>query len=113
MSDAPRELLVVVEPADFDAALQRLRAVAVVTQVVPSRLVLIVDDPAAADRASQVPGVVSVHRGSPPDLADLSSVQRSFLAAWGSRALPKARPGDGEAWDAPGFLPPDDPAGDE
>lgn len=45
-------------------------------------------------------------------LTTLSAGERLFVQGWGAgqTAEPKARPGEGLPWDAPGFEPPDDPA---
>jgi hypothetical protein len=43
------------------------------------------------------------------DPGDLPARERLFIRAWQQQATTsKTRVGDGAAWDAPGFLPPDD-----
>lgn len=71
------------------------------------------DEQDAADiaRLPEVEAVVSRDRGTLP--GSLDDNERLFAGAWLAR-LPgnKARAGEGESWDAPGFLPPDRPKKD-
>jgi hypothetical protein len=109
--DAPHEVLVLLEPRLADEALAQLRAVAVVTQVLPPRLALVRADPETMGRAAQIAGVRDVYDDTPPELPpDLTPAERLFVSAWEARRQPKTRPGEGLPWDAPGFQPPDSPA---
>lgn len=106
--DDRRDLLVVIDrDADADRVLASLRRVAQVVQVLPPRLALI-----AGDGPVTVPGATAYTEDVPDNvLAELSPVERAFVAAWRSRRAGKRRPGEGLPWDAPGHLPPDRPPG--
>ena len=78
------------------------------TQTLPPRLLLVVADRTVWERVLRVPGVRVPT--TPDDLpADLTPAERAFAAAWAARGVPKARPGEGQDWDDPGYLPPDAP----
>lgn len=110
MTDVPREHLVILEPHLADQALVRLKAVAIVTQVLRPRLLLIRTDIKAEETAARIAGVLGVYGAAPSKLPlDLTPEERLFISAWEARRQPKIRPGDGLPWDAPGFVPPDAP----
>jgi hypothetical protein len=108
MSDMSPEVLVVGTVAGLDGEqLRRLRRAAVVTAVMPPRLALV--RPREGEPLPQLAGVHYLSDGA--DLrddagADLTSEERLFVDAWRARFTPKARRGDGLAWDSPGFTPP-------
>lgn len=87
----------------------RVRSHFEVTAALPPRL-LVVQLPAADLAALQeLDGIAAVAANSeqlnvtPP----LSEAERLFIAGWlarGDKSEPRA--GDGQAWDAPGFIPP-------
>jgi hypothetical protein len=110
VSNAPREHLVILEPRLADQARAAIEAVAVVTQVLRPRLLLIRADAKAEERIARIAGVVGVYNAAPSQTpSDLSPEERVFIAAWEARSQPKSRPGEGLPWDAPGFVPPDVP----
>ena len=108
MADAQSEGLVVLDPERAATARAAIEAIARVTQTLPPRLLLVVADRTVWERLLRVPGV---HVPTTPDdlPADLTPAERAFAAAWAARGIPKARPGEGLDWDAPGYLPPDAP----
>jgi hypothetical protein len=109
-----RELLVILDTDGTAAALDRLASVARVTQVLLPRLALVRADAAARDAIRRIPGVIALVEEAPADLPpDLTPEERVFVAAWAARGAPKVRPGEGLDWDAPGFEPPDRPAGED
>jgi len=109
MADPAREFLVILESHQADNALSRLRAVADVTQVLAPRLALIRADRNILTAAARIEGVLEIREDSLPEhLPDFTPAERLFISAWETRR-PKARPGEGLSWDAPGFLPPDPP----
>jgi hypothetical protein len=111
MSDAPRERLIILDPRLGRSALAELRAVAHVTQVLEPRLVLLHSDAATIALLSRIPGVIGVHEEALGEIPpDLTPSERMFVSAWEARQRPKDRRGEGLAWDAPGFKPPDPPA---
>ncbi|HET6949126.1 MAG TPA: hypothetical protein VFI47_02060 [Acidimicrobiales bacterium] len=110
MAAERREALVIVERGDFDAAVEALRAVGLVTQVLPPRLALVAPPPDWTGPGPAVAGVAWYEDDVPDEVvAGLSERERLFVAAWRSRAAGKVRPGDHLPWDAPGRLPPDGP----
>jgi hypothetical protein len=110
VTDVPREHLVILELGLADQARAKVEAVAVVTQVLRPRLLLIRADPKAEERVARIAGVVGVYDAAPSQTSsDLSPDERVFIAAWAARRQLKTRPGEGLPWDAPGFLPPDAP----
>ena len=112
MSDAPRELLIVLESRPASETLAQLRAVANVTQVFLPRLALVQAGPDTMARLARIRGVLHVYDDPARKLpADLTPAERIFAAAWQARQQPKTRTGEGLPWDAPGFEPPDRPDG--
>ncbi|HET9516444.1 MAG TPA: hypothetical protein VFO77_01830 [Actinoplanes sp.] len=105
---AEREFLVVVaDPDRFADAIEQCRRSAVVTQLLPPRLAVLRSDP---ESAAAPPGTSWYGDQIPADvLSTLSPTERIFVAAWQDRPVHKQRRGDGAAWDAPGFRPPDWP----
>lgn len=106
MSDVPTELLVVVDAGKAAGVLAELRAAGVVMQALEPRLALIREDPSSLRAAERLPGV-RIFREEPDAAEPLTAGERLFVAAWASRSVPKHRPGDGLAWDSPGYDPPD------
>jgi hypothetical protein len=110
VSDGQREALALIGE-DNPNALDELRKVAAVTQVLPPRLALVSlpDERQAPD----IPGIAWHLEDVPPeDFRRLSSQEQLFITAWKVRGGGKERPGDNLPWDAPGYLPPDLPACD-
>jgi hypothetical protein len=108
------EFLVILEPAAAEEALEHLRSGHQVTQIGSPRVVVAVS-PGEAPPSPSIPGVVAVSGGAmPPDIGEeLDEREALFVAAWVSRMKgpEKQRRGEGLPWDAPGFEPPDPPAG--
>jgi hypothetical protein len=105
-----REALLILDAAAVNDVLPVLRNSATVTQVVPPHLALVSAFDAEALR--KLPGVRFVLTDDIPEQAreDLEPAEKLFVDAWEARSQPKReRPGNGLAWDAPGFLPPDPP----
>ena len=109
MDTSPGTWLVLLDPDGSSDSLVGLRAVGVVLATAPPRVALV----AAADPAPLrlVPGVRRV-----VDARDESTLGRldpedAVLARAFARPAkdPTSRAGDGLAWDAAGFSPPDDP----
>jgi hypothetical protein len=112
MTEPPRELLVVLDPRLGEDTLGRLRAVATVTQVLPPRLALVRERPGATEGVTNLDGVLGVYDDALPEpLPDLTQAEHVFVSAWEARGRTKTRRGEGQSWDAPGFQPPDPPAG--
>lgn len=110
MADGPHEYLVILESHLADQTLARLKALAIVTQVLRPRLLLIRADAKAEKTAARIAGVLGLYQAAPSKLPlDLTAEERLFVSAWEARRQPKSRPGDSLPWDAPGFVPPDSP----
>ena len=107
VSDFRRELLVLVHAAQFPAAVQRIRGLARVTQLLPPRLVLVDDTRDVREDAAAVEGVIGVFDDLSVLEHDLDETSRAFVRAWDARKERKDRPDDGRKWDDPGFEPPD------
>jgi hypothetical protein len=108
MSELPPEVLVVGGNADIlPLQLTRLRAAGTVTALMPPRLALL--RPAPGVDPPRIDGVVYLRRAEEADALpdDLTADERLFVDAWRTRFAPKQRTGDGLAWDAAGFEPPD------
>jgi hypothetical protein len=107
----PDEALVILDPADDGGAAQAVRTHARVTQSISPRVLVVSTAGADLERIRMHPGVSRVVAGAAPgEIPGLDEQEALFVAAWASRQGGKtARGGDGVAWDAPGFLPPDPP----
>lgn len=103
------EVLVVVrDPTGYDQAIEAWRRSAAVTQELSPWVALARLDGEAPD----VPGTRWYTGDVPAEvLLGLDPAARLFVAAWRDRQHPEQRIGDGLSWDAPGFHPPDPPAG--
>ena len=102
-------LLVVAE--DVGQVLDRLGRSVTLVQHLPPRLAVVESDDDARAALRTAPDVLGI---GDPDLPDdvrgrLTDTERVFADAWVLGRRPKTRPGDGLAWDAPGFEPPDLP----
>jgi hypothetical protein len=96
---------------DVGRVLDRLGRPATLVQHLPPRLAVVeVDDDAVAE-LRRAPGVLGVGDPELPEdvRAGLTDPERLFADGWALGRAPKTRPGEGLAWDAPGFLPPDRP----
>ena len=96
---------------DAEQVLGRLGGSVTLVQHLPPRLAVIESDDDARAALRTAPGVLGVGE---PDLPDdvreqLTETEQVFVDAWVLGRRPKTRPGDGLAWDAPGFEPPDLP----
>lgn len=110
MTEVPRERLVVLQPGAADQARAKVESVAIVTQFLKPRLLLIRADATAEERVSRIAGVIGVYDSLPSHISsDMSPEENLFIKAWAARLQPKTRPGEGLPWDTPGFLPPDAP----
>ena len=109
------EYLVILEPGAATEALEQLRSSHRVIQVGYPRVVVVAVSPEETPPSSETPGVVAVSSGALPAhmIEELDEQEALFVAAWTNRITgpEKQRRGDGLPWDAPGFEPPDAPAG--
>lgn len=116
-SSAGRELLVIMRGERANEAIKQLSANYNVQQVASPRVVVVEGAQNELAGLRAVPGVLAATAGELPPavLEGLDESEALFVAAWLSRTkggTSKQRPGEGLAWDAPGFVPPDPPAGD-
>lgn len=102
-----REILVILDAADADRVARAVDQRVRVVHRIPPRLLVVRGTQDQADLAA-IPGVARVvERGVPaPALDGLSAEERLFVGGWLARSAPKERPGEGLAWDAPGYTPP-------
>lgn len=111
-----RELLVILSG---DRALESFKQVSANCRVHHSaspRVVVVECLQSELAELRSIPGVTVVTGGdSPPEVMDsLNDSEALFVAAWLSRIKEgpsKRRLSEGLSWDAPGFVPPDPPAG--
>jgi len=96
---------------DLAWVLDHLTVQVTVVQSLPPRLAIVqsADDAGPALRAA--PGVRAVGAPALPETvrSTLTDEELLFADAFVIAGAPKTRPGDGAAWDAPGFTPPDRP----
>lgn len=108
MSDRPDEFLVLLgDERGVEALTESLR----VTQIASPRLA-IVEAPEAVLRSIQAVTAVAGPGEALEVGAALTEQERLFADAWSQRtgeAPGQGRAGEGLAWDAPGFAPPDPP----
>ena len=105
------EALIIAEPAALESVWRDVSALVDVTQRLPPRLAIVQGDEGALAKLRDVSGIVVVTSGDVPDQISsvLSESERLFAQGWVLGRSPKQRKGDGLAWDADGFLPPDRP----
>jgi hypothetical protein len=109
-----REVLVILRSGTTADGLARLKNQYQVTSVVPPRIVVL-SAGQSVERLNDLPDVEAVlARPSDETPSSLNESERLFVSAWRARqyAGGKTRVGEGLAWDAPGFLPPDPPKRD-
>lgn len=111
--DPAASALVVAAPAWSDGLEVAVARVARVVQRCPPRLAIVEADERARAALRALPGVRAVTDGPLDEETsrDLTQAERLFAAAWAAGRQPRVRAGDGLAWDAPGFDPPDRPRG--
>jgi hypothetical protein len=113
-SNGNGEYLVILDRESAPETLAALAAQGRVTQVASPRVVVVVTGP-GGHPPTLLPGVLAVTDGelNPLVAETLDETERLFAAAWASRMTGPSpqRRGEGLAWDTPGFLPPDLPAG--
>jgi hypothetical protein len=82
-----------------------------VVQQLPPRLAVVEAGASTVEELRGHPAVLAIGDPDlPPDvLAGLTESERLFVDAWVVGRRAKSRRGDGLAWDAPGFTPPDPP----
>jgi hypothetical protein len=107
----PREVLVVFRAGMPGDAFARLRNEYRVTAMAPPRIAVVagVEDIERLTRRPDVEAVMTTMSDAAPD--SLTDAELLFVNGWRARHQSgvKSRTGDGLAWDAPGFLPPDEP----
>jgi hypothetical protein len=105
------ERLVLLSGQDAPAELADLQARYRVSGLLPPRLAIVDLDDSQAELVGRRPGIriLSDPEQALPD--SLGETEQLFAHAWQQRlrSIHKQRPGDGLAWDAPGFTPPDPP----
>jgi len=110
------ELLIILDPVTAAEAQERLRSNHRVTQVGSPRVLVVAVSPEEIPPISSSPGVLAVSSGLPPPgvIEELDEQEVLFVTAWARRMTgpEKQRRGEGLPWDAPGFEPPDSPAGE-
>jgi hypothetical protein len=105
------EVLVVLQPDAAPGALASLKNQYQVTSVLPPRIA-VVSGGGSMEQINNHPGVEAVLvQPSDEDPPSLNDAERLFVSAWRTRqhAEGKIHVGEGLPWDAPGFLPPDEP----
>jgi hypothetical protein len=80
-----------------------------VTQKLEPRLYIVLATSARLQELAGEPGVRAVIRAGDRTPDDLDERETLFAEAWQLSQRQKVRPGDGLAWDAAGFTPPDFP----
>ena len=110
------EVLVILDPLSAAKTQERLRISHRITQVGSPRVVVVAVSPEETPPSPSTPGVVAVSSGALPPgvMEELDEQEALFVRAWASRMTgpQKQRRGEGLPWDAPGFEPPDSPAGE-
>jgi len=104
------EALVIIEESQAESVLLQAGHLVQVTQRLPPRLAIVRGQTSELEALRNLPGVIAVSEGPIPEsaLQLLNPTERVFAEAWGVGRQPKtARPGEGLAWDAEGFQPPD------
>ncbi len=116
-SGGKRELLVILNGDRAEEAGKQLNANYKVSHVASPRVMVVEGEQSELAGLRAMPGVTAATAGElPPGAIDgLDDSESLFASAWLSRikeGSSKQRPGEGLSWDAPGFIPPDPPAGD-
>jgi hypothetical protein len=109
---AVEQALVLVTEPDEEDALEHPAGGVKVVQRASSRVALVEGPVAGIRKLAALPGVEVIEDDIPDSLLEqLSRTEALFARAWERRqhAHAKERPGEGLAWDAPGFEPPDAP----
>jgi hypothetical protein len=96
---------------DLEQVLDRFGGPVALVQHLPPRMGIVEGDDDALARLRTAPGVLAVGDPDLPEAAraSLTEAERLFLEGWVQGRLPKTRHGEGLPWDAPGYLPPDQP----
>jgi hypothetical protein len=107
----PREVLVVFRAGMSADAFAQLRTLYRLTSMAPPRIAIVAagEDVDALRQRPDVEAVLTTTTNATPD--SLSEAELLFVNGWRARHQSggKSRTGDGLAWDAPGFQPPDKP----
>lgn len=105
------ECLVLLSGQDAPAELAELQARYRVTSLLPPHLAVVDLDDRQAALLGGRPHVQVLSDPTQALPASLGDTEQLFAQAWQQRLrmTDKRRPGDGLAWDAPGFTPPDPP----
>lgn len=108
------EMLVVLTATHAQQTRENIESQFQLRHIVSDRI-LVIDKPDAKRIAllRAIPGIEAATIDALPQdiLNSLNQTEALWVAAWFERKRPKQRPGEGLAWDAPGFLPPDPPPG--
>jgi hypothetical protein len=106
------QALVLVTEPDEEDALEHPAVGVKVVQRASSRVALVEGPVSRIRKLAALPGIEVIEDDIPDSLLELlSQPEALFARAWERRqhAHPEERPGEGLAWDAPGFEPPDAP----
>ena len=109
MSDRLSEFLVLLGDERGVDGLEGLTEPVRVTQVGSPRLAIVEGPDAARTALSSMGAAVAGPGEALEGGAELTAQEQLFADAWSQRTG-EARRGEGLAWDAPGFAPPDPPA---
>jgi hypothetical protein len=107
---AQQEVLAVITDAEGEQALRHLANGLRITQRVSPRVALVTGPEAGIRKLAATSGIEIVDRNLSVDaLERLDQTEALFAKAWRQRTADAAevRRGDGLAWDAPGYEPPD------
>ncbi len=106
------ESLIVLSAEDAAAGLAEIRKRGRVVSVLPPRLLIVELDDDRNEAVRRLPTTQAlIADPAEPIPVSLSDSERLFVDAWRQRQQrkDKQRIGDGQPWDAEGFLPPDPP----
>lgn len=106
MESSPSEVLVELQPGA--AVEDAVPPQAQILQRLPPRLAIVAADAEGIRALESSPAVAAVFAEDVPSeaLEQFDQVTRAFAAGWNERRQPKERPGEGLAWDTPGYEAP-------
>jgi hypothetical protein len=106
------EAIVVLREHDVAGTRAAIARETEILQSISQRVFVVRGTPEVLGRLSNMENVAasSASALAPAEMRGLSAAERQWAEAWNlRRAKKKSRPGEGLAWDAPGFSPPDRP----
>ena len=104
-----QEALVILGPETKPEARAAVANLAPILHSSSDRVFVVRSEPENIERIRQLPSVAKILAGTESEeaLPPLPETDLLFSKAWLMSKQPKTRKGEGLAWDAPGFLPPD------